>query len=144
MFRNFIVVATVALAASLTACGSDPNDALSTATTITQPPQPASAVTYPTNGTEKGIIALDNNFLPGNLGVVAGTKVVFTNNGRNPHNIVPAGDPEATTWGALDSAFQPKATYGRVFDRPGTYVYYCTIHGSPKAGMFATITVTTP
>jgi plastocyanin len=76
--------------------------------------------------------------------VAAGTEIVFTNNGRNPHNVVPEGDPKATTWGVLEAAFDPTDTYSQVFDRPGTYVYYCTIHGSVTAGMVGTITVTAP
>ncbi len=95
------------------------------------------------------MVAIDNNFLPQNLTIAAGTKVTFTNRGRNPHNIVPVDgtadvNGSATTWGAPDTAFQPKAVYSYVFARAGTFVYYCTIHGSPKGGMFATITVTAP
>jgi plastocyanin len=90
------------------------------------------------------VTALDNNFVAQTVSVVAGTEVVFTNNGRNPHDVVPADDPNAREWGVLEADFQPKDTYSRVFDRPGTYVYYCTIHGTPTAAMFGTITVTAP
>jgi plastocyanin len=138
-------VLVVALALGLSACGADPNDAF-TATTVatTVAPQPTSAVTYPANGSEKPVVAIDNNFLPQNLTITAGTKVTFTNRGRNPHNIVPVDDPATATWGAKDTEFQPKAVYSYVFDRTGTFTYYCTIHGSPKGGMFGTITVTAP
>jgi plastocyanin len=129
----------VALALGASACGADPNDAFSSTT----------AVAYPSTGAEKPVVAIDNNFLPQNLTIAAGTKVTFTNRGRNPHNIVPVEDPAhvndtAKVWGALDSQFQPKALYSYVFDRTGTFTYYCTIHGSPKGGMFGTITVTAP
>jgi plastocyanin len=139
---KFSIVAVLALAAGLSACGADPNDAFSS--TTTQAPQPTSAVTYPANGQTKAITAIDNNFVSQIVTVAAGTKVVFTNNGRNVHNVVPVGDTKVTTWGVLDAGFQPKSSYSRVFDRPGTYVYYCTIHGTPKAAMFGTITVTAP
>jgi plastocyanin len=140
----------VALALGASACGADPNDAFSSTTVATTAaPQPTSAVTYPANGVEKPVVAIDNNFLPQNITVAAGTKVTFTNRGRNPHNIIPVDDPAhlngvATTWGALDTQFQPKAVYSYVFDRTGTFTYYCTIHGSPTGGMFGTITVTAP
>ena len=144
-------VAVAVLARGVSACGADPNDAFSSTTVATTAaPQPTSAVTYPSNGAEQSVVALDNNFLPQNVTITAGTKVTFTNRGRNPHNIVPvseAGGPAdtTTTWGALDAAFQPKSTYSYVFDRTGTFRYYCTIHGSPKGGgMFGTITVTAP
>jgi plastocyanin len=140
---GFVVV--VALAFGLSACGADPNDAFSSTTVpTTAAPQPTSAVTYPANGSEKPVVAIDNNFLPQNLTIPAGTKVTFTNRGRNPHNIVPVDDLKASTWGALDTQFQPKAVYSYVFDRTGSFTYYCTIHGSPKGGMFGTITVTAP
>jgi plastocyanin len=140
----------VALAFGASACGADPNDAFSSTTVATTAaPQPTSAVTYPTTGAEKPVVAIDNNFLPQNLTVTAGTKVTFTNRGRNPHNIVPVDDAgraidTAGTWGAKDTEFEPKAVYSSVFDRTGTFTYYCTIHGSPKGGMFGTITVTAP
>ena len=38
----------------------------------------------------------------------------------------------------------PKATYSHVFDQPGTYAYFCTIHGTATAGMIGTIVVTEP
>ena len=90
------------------------------------------------------VLAIDNSFSPEVLTIVAGTEVVFTNNGRNPHNVVPEGDPEAGSWGVLEQKFLPTNTYSHVFDRPGTYVYYCSIHGTPKAAMHATIVVTAP
>ena len=106
--------------------------------------QPISEVTFPANGEQADVTALDNNFVPQTITVAAGTEVVFTNNGRNPHNVLPADDPKATTWGALEADFQPKDVYSHVFDRPGTYVYYCSIHGTPTAAMYGTITVTEP
>ena len=97
------------------------------------------------NGTATATItAIDNNFEAQTTTVTAGTTITFENGGRNTHNVVPEGDPKATTWGALDAAFAPKATYSHTFDTPGTYVYYCTIHGTPSAGMFGTIIVTAP
>lgn len=141
--RSVRLVAVMVLAAALAACGADPDDSLSAPTT-TLATQPTGDQTFPANGEQTAITALDNNFLPQQISVVAGTEVVFTNNGRNPHNVLPADDPKATTWGALEAAFQPKAVYSHVFDRPGTYVYYCSIHGTPKAAMFGTITVTAP
>ena len=140
--RTYQAAIVVGLCATLLGCGADRNDALSASTTAA--PQPTSDVTFPPNGESVDVVALDNNFLPETVEVKAGTEVVFTNNGRNPHNVVPADDPKATEWGVLEEGFQPTDTYSRVFDRPGTYIYYCTIHGSPKAGMVGTITVAEP
>ncbi len=100
--------------------------------------------TFAPNGEVAEVKAIDNNFVQQTLTVVAGTDVKWTNNGRNAHNVVPEGDPQATTWGILDADFEPKDTYSYVFTTPGTYVYYCTIHGTATAGMFGTIVVTAP
>jgi plastocyanin len=141
--RSVRLMIVMVCATALAACGADADDSLSASTT-TLAPQPTSEATFPANGEQAAITALDNNFLPQEVTVVAGTEVVFTNNGRNPHNLLPADDPKATTWGVLETAFLPKDVYSHVFDRPGTYVYYCSIHGTPKAAMFGTITVTAP
>jgi plastocyanin len=143
--RSICIVAALALAATLTACGADPDDSLrAAASSTTATPQPPSDVTFAPNGETAKVVAIDNNFLPQTIEVAAGTEVEFVNNGRNPHNVVPADDATASTWGVLEAQFQPKDTYSRVFDRPGTYTYYCTIHGTPTAAMFGTITVTEP
>ena len=141
MRRQVRAVFGAVMLLSLAACGVDPDDSLGATTTVAGA---APVVTYAANGKSDSVLAIDNNFLPGTLTVVAGTEVVFDNNGRNAHNVVPADDPQAATWGVLDAEFQPKDTYSYVFTTPGTYVYYCTIHGTSKAGMFGTIVVTEP
>ncbi len=135
-------VFSFACAVALSACVADPVDSF--AATTTAPPETTSVATFPANGESVDVSSIDNTFLPETLEVVAGTEVVFTNNGRNPHNVVPAGDPEAVTWGVLEAEFDLTDSYARVFDRPGTYVYYCTIHGSERAGMVGTVIVTAP
>jgi plastocyanin len=146
-----VIAAAFVLASS--ACASDPNDSMLANTTAppaatvsgaTSAPETTSAATFPSNGLTKTITAIDNNFDPQKLTVKAGTKVAFHNSGKNVHNVKPKGDPNASTWGVQDAGFAPGADYSRVFDRPGTYIYYCSIHGTPKAGMFGTITVTAP
>jgi plastocyanin len=130
-----------------TACAADPDDSLrarQAATTTALVTVPPSGQSFPPNGEVAEVLALDNNFVPAALTVAAGTEVVFTNNGRNDHNIVPPDDPAVAGWGVLDTEFMPEDTYSHVFDRPGTYVYVCTIHGTATAGMFGTIVVTEP
>lgn len=143
-------VAVVAAATGVTGCAADPNDAVGAPsapvqTGVTGATDPGAAdVTYPANGQTADVLAIDNTFGPELLTVVAGTEVIFTNNGRNPHNVLPEGDADALTWGVLEQDFLPTDVYSHVFDRPGTYVYYCSIHGTPKAAMHATIVVTAP
>ncbi|MGB8858552.1 MAG: plastocyanin/azurin family copper-binding protein [Ilumatobacteraceae bacterium] len=150
MRRLVGAVVSVAAVAGLAACAADPDDSklvqLQNAAAATVP---VSTVTqsdqsYPPNGLTDSVLAIDNNFLPQTLSIAAGTEVVFENNGRNDHNVIPVGDLETATWGVQAESFAPKATYSHVFDRPGTYVFYCSIHGTPKAGMVGTIVVTEP
>jgi len=45
---------------------------------------------------------------------------------------------------AHEVAIADGASFSHTFMQPGTYVYYCTIHGSTKAGMVGRIVVTAP
>lgn len=131
--------AIVLLLTGLAGCGEERETTQETVATTAAPVE-----TFAPNGEVAEVKAIDNNFVQQSLTVAAGTEVKWTNSGRNAHNIVPEGDPQATTWGILDADFEPKATYSYVFTTPGTYVYYCTIHGTATAGMFGTIVVTAP
>ena len=96
------------------------------------------------NGEVVEVLALDNNFIEQHLTVSAGTEVKWVNNGRNDHDVLPEGDPEASQWGVTVDGFHPGDTYSRVFTDPGRYTYFCSIHGTASAGMYGTITVTEP
>lgn len=112
--------------------------------------------TYAPNGESFTVQALDNSFRPLEVEISAGTEVVFENRGRNDHNILPdivandgelvaflaGGEPSA--WGVTSSDFVPGDTYSHVFATPGTYSFYCSIHGSPGAGMYGTVVVGEP
>jgi plastocyanin len=73
-----------------------------------------------------------------NLTVPAGTAGTWVNKDSGPRHSATAADGSFDT-GLFDAGEQSTLT----FDTPGTYVYYCTLHGSPDgSGMAATITVT--
>jgi plastocyanin len=91
-------------------------------------------------GVEVRVSAIDNLFRPDDVVVRAGTEVVWSNDGRNNHDVVPADDDG---WGVPLAQFGPGATYQHRFVEPGTYRYYCTIHGTAERGMTGTVTVTT-
>ena len=142
-----IVAGGVLASGMLAACAADPDDSARSAQTSSTLPVatvPRSDESFPVNGVTESVLAIDNNFLPQTLSVVAGTEVVFENNGRNVHDVVPAEDKTAGTWGVLQADFEPTDTYSHVFASPGTYTYYCTIHGTATAAMFGTIVVTAP
>ena len=98
------------------------------------------AETFPPNGDTVVVLGLDNTFREETVEVEAGTEVLWENRGRNDHNVLPAD--EAADWGAQTDDFLPGDEYGRVFDTPGEYPYYCSIHGTAEVGMIGTIIVT--
>jgi plastocyanin len=129
-------------AGSLAACGGDDDGAdgdggLSMADGSSEGSVPEDVVVVDTNPAE--VTALDNSFRPENIEVVAGTEVVWTNKGRNEHNVLHV---EGDDWGVEVEDFQPGAVYSHTFDEPGVYRYYCSIHGTTDAGMIGTIVVT--
>jgi plastocyanin len=67
-----------------------------------------------------------------------GTTVVWTNRGRNEHDVLPA---EGDGWGVEVEDFQPGDVYRHAFDEPGTYHYYCSIHGTTTEGMVGAVVV---
>src|SRR5690606_14503687 len=64
--------------------------------------------------------AMDNTFRPQDVVVQAGTEVVWTNVGRNAHDVQPA---EGDLFGVDDEDFQPGDTYSFRFTEPGEYAY---------------------
>ncbi|MFM8382104.1 MAG: plastocyanin/azurin family copper-binding protein [Actinomycetota bacterium] len=137
---SVLVLPTFLVCGVVSACGSDEEGGVVTS--------------FVPNGETITIQALDNSFRPVEFEITAGTEVVFENRGRNDHNILPdavANDEELTTllaggegWGVVAAEFVPGDTYTHTFDVPGTYTYYCSIHGSPGAGMYGSLVVTDP
>jgi plastocyanin len=120
-------------AGTVAACGGDDDSAnLSSDASV-----PEDVVVIDTN--PAAITALDNSFRPENIEVAAGTEVVWTNKGRNEHNVLQV---EGDEWGVEVDDFQPGAVYAHTFDAAGVYRYYCSIHGTTDAGMIGTIVVT--
>ena len=141
--RNLRVSSVIVATILMVGCGSDSQD--SEVTTIE---------TVPANGEVINIQALDNSFRPVEFEIAAGTEVMFDNRGRNDHNILPdtvkddagltallASDTSPTAWGVASTDFVPGDTYSHLFNVPGTYNYYCSIHGAPGAGMYGTLVV---
>ena len=128
--RGVSVVTTALTLVALGACASNSSGkSVPNGTSGTSAPVQSGTVT---------ISARDNQFVPQNVTVTAGTKLVWNNDGRNDHNIVPDGN---TPFGVETSAFGPKATYEYVADKPGTYPYFCSIHGTSTKGMIGTVQV---
>jgi plastocyanin len=92
-------------------------------------------------GSPAEVRAIDNTFDAEGVRVAAGTTIRWTNQGRQDHDVVPAGETEPETWGADLDEFHPGDTYEHTFTEPGTYNYYCTIHGTEAKGMVGVVIV---
>ncbi len=92
------------------------------------------------------VVAIDNSFRPEQLVIQVGDEVLWENGGRNEHSILnvesaDGGFESDGAWGIEVDDFQPGDTYSHVFTVPGTYRYYCTIHGNTEVGMVGTVIV---
>jgi plastocyanin len=76
----------------------------------------------------------DDVFDPASRTVSVGATVSWQWSGTHQHNV---------TWvvASTNSATQTTGTFMRTFATAGSYVYYCTIHGTPTTGMQGTIVV---
>jgi plastocyanin len=85
-------------------------------------------------------------YKPTPLTVTRGTKVIWTNNSTVIHTVTRCTKPQCGVNGGTGKqtklaspTIQPKKTYAFTFKLPGTYRYFCKIHGYPV--MHGTITV---
>ncbi len=77
-----------------------------------------------------------NAFTPRTMTINVGDSIAFVNAGGF-HNVV-ADDNSFTSGAATSDAF----TFTQTFNTPGTFGYYCSIHGAPNGtGMSGSITV---
>jgi len=80
-------------------------------------------------------------FGPANLTVSAGTAVTWRNGDGFAHTVTSAtGSGDTYDSGNIGGG----GTFAHTFNTPGTYNYYCKIHGvngTPPTGMHGTITV---
>jgi plastocyanin len=74
---------------------------------------------------EDAAVTIDNfTFTPATLTVKAGTRVVWKNEDDIPHTVVSDASPPLFRSKALDT----DDSYSTVFDKPGTYRYFCGLH----------------
>ena len=119
--RELVIALVAAAAMALAACGGD------------------DVASAQVEGVEAPVQVLDNTFRAQEIEVAAGTEVVWDNGGRNDHNVLPV---EGDAWGVEAADFEPGATYRHRFTEPGTYAYYCSLHGTTTKGMVGSIVVT--
>jgi plastocyanin len=85
------------------------------------------------------------SFIPGSRTVSAGTTVTWDNDSGTTHNVNwndAAGRNAALPGdGSGNIPDFSSGSHTRLFNTPGTYQFYCNIHGSPTSGMRGTLTV---
>lgn len=125
--RNLALVVLAALVVPV-ACGegSDAGGGSASATSVTIP---ADRFTDQTGESEVTVSVVDNDFVDPFITVTAGTKVRWSHDGRNPHNIQPQS---GSAFGVDVDQFGAGQTYSYRFTKPGEYPYYCSVHGTRK------------
>lgn len=127
---RLLAVAGLLAVLAAPACG---NSSSSTSTTPL-PPVPASDYADQTGKAEITIQAVDNSYRTQYTKVSPGTKVTFENRGRNPHNVIAVKEGQFTD--IPTDKFQPGDSGTiTVPDTPGEVPFYCSLHGTPRAGM---------
>jgi|tagenome__1003787_1003787.scaffolds.fasta_scaffold20564926_1 plastocyanin len=98
----------------------------------------ATATEQPPPSTDANVNVSDNQFSPASLTISAGTTVVWTwGPSAHNHNVAPAASEPARSGNPVNGPH----TYQYKFNTPGTYVYFCEVHGTPTTGMKGTIIV---
>jgi plastocyanin len=140
--RRLLAVGVLAVAA-LAACSDDEKSS-----DETMPGRSAVIVDYradvSTGAPKTQVVAQDNRFVPENVRISPGQTVRWTNQGRNPHNIIKTGEAVEYTpdFGVEVADFAPQGgTYEFTFDEPGEYLYYCSLHGTENQGMVGAVIV---
>jgi plastocyanin len=79
----------------------------------------------------------DFEFAPQEIKVKVGTTITWQNGGAKPHSATAVDH----SWDT--GIFQPGESKSAVFNTPGTFQYYCQLHGTPdgKNGMIGTVVV---
>jgi plastocyanin len=86
-------------------------------------------------------------YTPGSINAKVGDKVTWTNNSTAPHTVTRCtpsacggqGGGSGGNGGPNSPQISPQGVFSMTFTKPGTYVYYCMIHG--YAVMHGTVTV---
>jgi plastocyanin len=150
------VLLSLVLVSSACANGTEGGDAERSAITNpsntgSDPPVPptpskSKAGSRGTSGRQESARVVDTDFLPGKLVVSAGTTVTWTQVGDQPHSVSSNDDvfessPDCSPT-ASDMCLGEGDVFTYTFEKPGTFKYYCRVHGLPDGtGMTGTVVV---
>jgi plastocyanin len=146
LWPGLLIVLMAGLSACATsAAGGQPTQAPATApptqaaTATAAPTEAATATAAPTEaatataapaeaGGQVQVVMRNIAYMPQEITVPPGTTVVWTNEDAFQHTVTSGtrGDPS----GLFDQSLAAGASFSFTFDEPGTYNYYCRIHGN--------------
>ncbi|KAA0022759.1 cupredoxin domain-containing protein [Antrihabitans cavernicola] len=124
--RTRLVVAGIAVAAALSACGSSDSSGVAAISTT---PAPGAPTTAQVQSGDVAVKVKGMAFTPATITVTAGTKVTWTfDDGGIPHTVTGLKDAAM----GINSPILKEGDYSYTFDKPGTYNYICSIHPDMK------------
>jgi plastocyanin len=129
-----MLVQAVAVGVVVVGCGGTATHGASGAPVV-----PLSQFTDLTGKRTVTVAATEMAFRQRYIEISPGTKVVFRNTSGNPHNVLAVDEgafPDVDT-----ERFMPGDSVSVTFDGTGNYPYYCSLHGTPTAGMNGEIVV---
>lgn len=89
---------------------------------------------------------VDTAFKPLRVSIVVGSEVVWKQTGRQPHSVTSADEsfdssPDCSPL-EVAACLTEGTGFSHTFGKPGTYRYYCRVHGLPDGtGMAGTVIV---
>lgn len=109
-------------------------------------PSESTADSGGTPGRQESAKVIDTDFQPGKLVVSAGTTVTWTQVGDQPHSVSSNNDVFESSADCSPTASDMCLGEGDVFtftfEKPGTFEYYCRVHGLPDGtGMTGIVVV---
>ncbi len=108
-----------------------------TTTTTTTTVPPTTTTTTTTVASANHIVSIgDNFFAPVTISIEVGDRVTWRNDGAQWHTTT-SGIAPITDFLWDSQLLDPGQSYGRTFDTPGSYPYFCSIH----SGQIGTINV---
>lgn len=102
--------------------------------------EPAVRYDADADGEQVEVVMKDNVYVPQTLTVDPGTVVVWENEGRSNHNVIP--DKKSTGW--KSKIIKPGRAFAQELTEPGAIGYFCSLHGAPGKGMYGTLIVRNP
>lgn len=144
--RRHLFFAIVASAGLLAASACTSTAAPERVAASQAPSAPVEDSPAPLEGATVGARVIDTDFAPVTIEIETGETVRWKQTGDQPHSVTAADESfdSSPGCGPLDSdqCLGQGDTFVHTFEKPGTFAYYCRVHGLPDGtGMFGTVVV---